>query len=366
MKQNTLDKPLLYIAGTLITFGFIIFISASLGLLSREGVNFGAVALKQLIFGLGLGGIAILITTNTPYRLFRKYAFYLFLFAFILTCFVFLPEIGLSYNGARRWIEIAGFSFQPSEFLKIAFVIYFAAWLSAIKDKSHVFKFGVIPLITLSVLVGVVLLKQPDTDGFFIIALTGFIMLMVAGGNWKHILTFVIIGLLASSFLFYTKPYIKERIVTFYNPEAADEQKAGYQINQSLIAIGSGGLTGRGFGQSVQKFEYLPEPIGDSIFAVAGEEFGFIGTLFLLGLFIIFALRGLKVSSNAKDSFGGLLGIGIVLLIIIQSFINIASMLGLFPLSGTPLVFVSQGGTALMVALAEVGILLNISKYRKT
>lgn len=365
MKAGSSDKPLLYIVIMLVSVGFIIFSSASLGLLAREGATFGAIAIKQLVFGLGIGGIALTILINTPYRFFRKYAFYFFFSALLLTCLVFVPGIGVTHNGASRWIEFANISIQPGEFLKVGFVIYFAAWLSAIKDRGQVLKLGVIPFIVLSIIVGAILLKQPDTDGFFIIGLTGFIMLMISGGSWKHALTFIILGIIATSLLFYTRPYIKERITTFYSPQSVDLLDSGYQINQSLIAIGSGGLTGRGFGQSVQKFEYLPEPIGDSIFAVAGEEFGFVGTFILLGLYVAFSLRGLKVAGGVKDSFGELLGVGLVLLITIQSFINIASMIALFPLSGTPLVFVSQGGTALMVALAEVGILLNISKHSK-
>ncbi len=366
MGSNRYDRVLFFIAAVLIVGGFIIFSSASLGLLAREGASFGSIALKQLIFGLGFGSVAFFIALNLHYKNYRKYAFYFFLSAIILTCLVFVPGIGFSHGGAKRWIEFASISFQPGELLKIAFVIYFAAWLSAIKDKVQVSRFGVIPYIILSVIVGGILLAQPDTDGFLIIALTGFIMLSVSGANWKHFILFAILGAVAVGGLFYTKPYIKDRVLTFYKPELADDLGSGYQINQSLIAIGSGGLSGRGFGQSIQKFEYLPEPIGDSIFAVAGEEFGFIGTTTLLIFFIIFALRGIKISSNAKDSFGQLLGIGIVLLIIIQSFINMASMIGLFPLSGTPLVFVSQGGTSLMLALAEVGILLNISRYQKS
>jgi cell division protein FtsW len=190
-------------------------------------------------------------------------------------------------------------------------------------------------------------------------------MFIVAGGRWRDVLILFIIGVIAMGFLVTARPYLQDRIEVFLNPEEADIRGSGYQINQSLIAIGSGGLTGRGFGQSVQKFGRLPEPIGDSIFAVAGEEFGFIGASFLIILFVAFALRGLRVALRSPDSFGGLLALGIVILITSQSFINIASMLALFPLSGTTLVFVSQGGTALLIALAEVGILLSISRHQR-
>jgi cell division protein FtsW len=160
------------------------------------------------------------------------------------------------------------------------------------------------------------------------------------------------------------RPYVMDRIMTFADP-GRDPQGAGYQINQSLIAIGSGSMFGRGFGQSIQKFEYLPEPIGDSIFAVYGEEFGFAGTTLLVLLFAAFAFRGLRIATHAPDLFGMLLVVGIVTLVVAQAFLNIAAMLAVAPLSGLPLPFVSHGGTSLLVTLAAVGIVLNVSKYQK-
>jgi cell division protein FtsW (lipid II flippase) len=164
--------------------------------------------------------------------------------------------------------------------------------------------------------------------------------------------------------IFYARPYVRDRVMTFFHPEEK-ALSSGYQIQQSLIAIGSGGVLGKGFGQSTQKFGFLPEPIGDSIFAVASEEFGFMGSVAIVLCFLFFTLRGLKIASCTEDSFGRLLAVGIVILIISGSFINIASMLSIFPLSGTPLNFISHGGTALFFTLAEVGIILNISKSRK-
>jgi len=366
MKAHAPDRLLFLIIIILVVVGFLVFSSAALGLLAREGARFGAVALRQLVFGLGLGGAAFLLTTNFNYRHLRRFAFYIFVISFILTLLVFVPGIGFEHAGAKRWIEVGSISFQPGELLKVAFIIYFAAWLSGIKNDSdkHIHSFGFIPFLILSGLTGGVLLLQPDTDGFLIIALSGAAMFFVSGGKLKHFFLLLLIAIVGSVILFTTRPYIKERILTFVDLGKVDALGAGYQINQSLIAIGSGGIAGRGFGQSVQKFEYLPEPIGDSIFAVASEEFGFIGAALLIILFLCFGLRSLRVVTRAPDIFGIALGTGIVVHIISQSFINIASMLALFPLSGTPLVFVSQGGTSLLIALAEVGILLNISRYQ--
>lgn len=190
-------------------------------------------------------------------------------------------------------------------------------------------------------------------------------MFIVAGGRIRDVLILGIIGILLIAVLAYTRPYIRERIETFINP-STDPQGSGYQIKQSLIAVGSGGVLGRGFGQSIQKFEYLPEPIGDSIFAVYAEEFGFMGSTVLVFLFIAFALRGYRIASHAPDLFGMLIVVGIVTIVSAQVFLNIAAMLALAPLSGLPLPFISHGGTALLVTLGAVGIVLSVSKHGRT
>ena len=282
-----------------------------------------------------------------------------------MTAFVFVPGVGAEYGGARRWISIFGFSFQPAEILKIAFVIYAAAFFATVKDKVQTLTGGLLPLFALLGVAGFLLLLQPDTDTFVVLFLALFAMFLAAGGKLRHVGVMIVVGALALSLLIFSRPYLKERVVTFFNP-AADPQGAGYQIQQSLIAVGSGGIAGRGFGQSVQKFSFLPEPIGDSIFAVAAEEFGFIGGFALILLFLALLLRGLKIASRAPDLFSGLLSIGIVILIGASAFMNIGSMLAILPLSGLPLAFVSHGGTALVITLLEAGILLNISRYQKT
>lgn len=365
MKRRSIDKLFFALTGILVFLGFFIFTSASMGLLARGDITISRIAFNQLFFGLILGSIALLITLRIDYAIWHKYSFYIFIGTIILTLLVFIPGVGFSHGGATRWLNLGPLSFQPSELLKLGFVFYFSAWLSGVKSHVESIKYGVLPLLGLFGIVGIILLLQPDTDTFLIIILTGLAMFVTAGARWSHIVSLGVVAVVGIGSLALIKPYIKERLMTFLNP-ASDPLGAGYQIQQSLIAIGSGKLTGRGFGQSVQKFNFLPEPVGDSIFAVFAEEWGFIGSIILIGIFLAFGLRGLKIASEAPALFPKLVVTGIITMIVMQSFINIASMLGVFPLSGTPLIFVSQGGSALLVALASIGIVLNISRSKKT
>lgn len=358
-----IDKIFLFSIFLLAIAGFFIFTSASLGLLARDGATFGSVAIRQTI-GLVLGACAFFIMSRIHYRNLRKYAFYIFIASILLNLLLFIPVLTINHGGASRWIDLRFITFQPSEFLKIAFIIYFAAWLSGIKEKSSGFLMGVLPYLIIVGILGLLLYKQSDLDTLVVIATTGIVMLFASGGRKRDLLILCLILIFTVSAYAYLQPYARQRIMTFINP-ASDPRGAAYQIQQSLISIGSGKITGRGFGQSIQKFNYLPEPIGDSIFAVGAEEFGFIGSVGIILLFLLFLFRSMKIAVRAQDSFGGLTVIGIAILIIIESFMNISSMLGIIPLSGMPLLFVSQGGTALIIILAATGIIANISKYQK-
>jgi cell division protein FtsW len=234
-----------------------------------------------------------------------------------------------------------------------------------VKEKITQLRYGIIPMMVISGITGAVMLSQPDTDTFAVMVLAAITMYFAAGGKFRHIAVVGLIGIALVAVLAFQRPYLMSRFKVFLNP-ANDPRGSGYQVQQSLIAIGSGQVFGRGFGQSIQKFNFLPEPVSDSIFAVAAEEFGFVGAVMLVLLMFVFALRGFRIATRAPDTFGGLLIVGIVILIITQSFLNIGSMLGIMPLSGLPLIFVSQGGTALLFALASVGIILNISRYQKS
>lgn len=356
-----IDRFFLYATALLTFAGFVIFLSASLGLLTQAGATFGSVALKQTI-SLLIGGAAFLIFSRVRYDLFRKFALPVLVGAILINLLLFVPFLTLHYNGATRWINVGFLSFQPSEFLKIAAIIYFAAWLQYAKDRIKQIKFGLAPYLVITGILSTLLLIQSDTDTLVIIAFTGIVMFWVGGMPLRHIALagLVLAGVVAGVIAF--RPYALERVKVYLNP-GANSQTTGYQINQSLIAIGSGSWSGRGFGQSVQKFGYLPQPTDDSIFAVAAEEFGFLGGSLLLVLYCMFAGSAFRIGNKAADVFGGLVAIGFAVLVITESFMNMAAMLGIIPISGVPLLFVSHGGTALIIILAAAGIVANISKY---
>ncbi len=363
-KKEKIDKLFFITVCCLVFLGAIMFTSASLGILAKNVSKFYGVLVNQFVFGLLGGAIALYIALRIPYKLWRQYALPIFIISIILTALVFVPSLGQSHGGARRWVNILGYSFQPVEFLKVGFIIYFAAWISWIKNKVTDLRYSILPLVILLGIIGALLLNQPDTKSLILIASTAIVMLFVSGLPWKYILGLIGIFLVGFGTLIFFKPYLMERMTTFINP-GHDVSGSSYQLQQSLIAIGSGGISGRGLGQSIQKFVYLPEPQGDSIFAVIGEEVGFVGSVFVIILYIVFALRGYRIAILSPDSFSKLLVIGIITIITFQSFMNIASIIGVFPLTGVPLVFISHGGTALLLSLGMVGIVLNISRFKK-
>lgn len=355
------DKTLLFTTVILLFFGLVIFGSAALGVLSVNEIKFYSVLKTQLIYALVGGSIALLVGSLVPYQLYRKYAFMLFGFALFVTTLVFVPGLSRYHGGANRWIDIGPFSLQPSEMLKFTFVVVVALWCSKYRHLFRHVKYGLVPYIVAAGAVSAIMLAQPDFGTFLVIMTASFVTYFVGGARKKHIYTLFALGLIGAVLLISFRPYMLERVKTFFN-SAHDPRGSSWQLNQSLIALGGGGLTGRGLGQSVQKFNYLPEPIGDSVFAVLGEELGFLGALMLIILYGIVGWRGFIISKYAGDQFGRLLAIGIVAIILTQATLNIGSMLGVLPLTGVPLPLVSHGGTALMVALFELGVLLNISK----
>ncbi len=363
--RKQIDTPFLLVFLVLVVFGLLIFTSAALGLLARGGASFTSVAVSQLLLGFLCGGIALVTLSRTDYRSLRPYTPYFFCFAILLTLLTFVPGIGLTLKGATRWIDIGPITFQPAELLKFAVVAFLAGIYASRLRHADTWRGGVLPLVIVGGLSCAILLLQPDTDGAAVILLAGATMLFAAGGRVRHLLLLALVGLLALGAVAYQRPYLAERFTTFVN-QTDDPQGAGWQIRQSLIAVGSGQWSGKGFGQSIEKFSYLPEPIGDSIFAVAAEEFGFLGSVALVLLYAAVALLGLRIAARAPDPFGGLLVVGLVVIIIMQSFMNIASTIGLLPVSGLPLIFVSHGGTALAIALAEVGVILSVSRRMKS
>lgn len=363
--ESGIDKPFLFITIALVLVGVVIFSSATLMLIGT--VKYDAVRFNQ--YGLGLlGGIMLAYTAyKIPIQYWRMFSFYMYIASVLAMIAVFIPGIGVFHGGASRWIQIAGFQFQPAEIFKISSVLYLSMWLMKGFGKEMTVEENLyqrtIPLISMIAISAVLFLLQPDTDTLMVTVSALVCIYILAGGHMKDMVILGIMGLLGLGILIMSRPYVMKRIQTFINP-ALDPTGSGYQVQQSLIAIGTGGVFGRGYGQSIQKFKYLPEPIGDSIFAVASEEFGFLGMIILIGLYIAFALRALKMATRSS-SYGSLVIVGLMSLIVVQSFLNMAAMLGVIPLSGTPLIFISHGGTALFMALFSIGIMLSASRERK-
>lgn len=364
VRKGKISRPFLILTIILVIGGFFIFSSASLGVLAQNEAKFSSVAFSQILYGLFFGSIACLFFARIDYHVWKKYSLFFFVASIFLTLLVFAPVIGMEHGGAKRWINLGFISFQPAEFLKVAFIIYFAAWLARLKDKVKTFSWGLLPFVIFSGILGAILLAQPDTDTFAVIVFAALSMYIAAGAKWRHIGAIFLAGIAVLGVLYLTRPYIKQRIEVMIHPDQ-NNQTIGYQLNQSLIAIGSGQVWGRGFGQSIQKFHYLPEPMGDSVFAVASEEFGFVGSIAIVVFFIMFGLQGLKIASKSGDDFGRLLALGIVILIVSQALVNMGGMVGILPLTGIPLPFVSQGGTALFITLIEAGIIMSISRNTK-
>ncbi|MBU6321257.1 MAG: cell division protein FtsW [Patescibacteria group bacterium] len=361
MKRLAADKTFFALVATASLSGLAIFSSATLGLLARENPGISHDILLQAGLGLGGGFVALAIAALVPLPMIKKYAPYLYAATLLLTALVFIPGVGLRANGATRWINIGFTTMQPGEFLKIGFVLAWAAWLAPKARQLADFKKGLVPFLAyLAPAVGLLLL-EPNTSTTMLVVATGAVMYFAAGAPWRDfgiLIACVVLGLGAVVAL---RPYVLQRFETFIHP-SANSLGSGYQIQQSLIAVGSGGITGRGFGESVAKFNYLPEPDGDSIFAVFAEETGFIGAVLLLALFVGIAARGIVIAGNARELYGGLVALGISFLIIFQAFINISAMLGIIPLTGLPLPFVSHGGTALLALLLSCGLVLNVAR----
>ena len=364
--EKNVDKVFLITAIILLVVGFTIFVSASMGILAKNTAQFYSVVSKQVIFGIVFGLIACFIFSKINYKIYKKYALFIFISSIILTSLVFVHGLGTNLNSfAKRWISIAGFTFQPVAILNIGFIIFWSAWLSSIKEKVSTFRHGVLPMLIIFIIAGGLLLSQPDTDSFLVLCATCLAMFIIAGGKKRYVFILGILAAMCLAILAFTRPYVMARIETYMHP-SDNSQTTSYQIQQSLIAVGSGEVFGKGLGQSVQKYKFLPESISDTIFAVFAEELGFVGCLFVIAVFLFFVFRGFRIAIRSPDSFGGLLVVGIVILTILQSFTNMASVLGIIPFSGLPLAFFSQGGTAMLMVLAEIGIVLNVSKFEKT
>ncbi|OGE83248.1 MAG: cell division protein FtsW [Candidatus Doudnabacteria bacterium RIFCSPLOWO2_01_FULL_44_21] len=357
-----IDKYLLWVVLILLGIGLLSLSSASTVLSYQRFGNNYYFFLRQIFFGVIPGLILMYIFSRIDYHRWQKWIPLLVLVGIGLLVAVLIPKIGFEAGGARRWINFGAFLFQPAEFVKLVMILYLASWYDKRQHHVHDLYFGFLPSLAIVGVVAGLIILQPDIGTMLVLAAIAAAMFFIGGVRMRYIYASAAAAILALWLVIKAAPYRVSRFLAFLDP-SADTRGISYQINQALLAIGSGGLWGEGFGQSRQKYSYLPEPIGDSIFAIMSEELGFIRISLILLLFSFFAIRGYKIARNSPDTFGRLVAGGITSWLLFQTLINIGGITGLIPLTGIPLTFISYGSTSLALSLASVGILLNISRY---
>lgn len=362
-KRHTPDYMLLIIVLMLLLLGMImVYSSSNVWAEYKYGDSLFFVK-RQLLFA-SVGMFAMIFLMRMPYQVWKKYATILLIVCFALLVIVKIPGIGIVRGGAQSWIGVGAFSIQPSEFMKLGLIIFLASRLADFQKYITSFKQGFLPLMLLIFVAFGLIMLQPDLGTGIVLVLTCCVMIFVAGARISHFVGLSIIGGIGFVFLIISAPYRIKRITAFLNPWD-DPLGDGFQIIQSLYAIGPGGLMGVGLGKSLQKYFYLPEPQTDFIFAILGEELGFIGGTFLIILFALLLWRGIRIALGAQDGFGRFVALGIVAMLTIQVMINISVVIGLIPVTGITLPFLSYGGSSLTLTLCSVGILLNISRDAK-
>ena len=361
MRAHRPDYLIIACLAFLVVFGLVVLNSASSNLgQAKFGDSFYYLK-HQIIYGLSFGLVGFFAAYKIYYRRYQKVAIAFLLIGIVLLALVFTP-LGFRAGGAERWVSIGPVTFQPAEFAKLTVILYLAAWLAGQGHRSRDFLRGVIPMMVLLLLVCGLLLKQPATSTVVIIFAASMILYFASGARLWHIGIFcLVMGAIISTLIILT-PYRLERITNFLKPNA-DPLAGGYHLEQARIAIGAGGVFGVGYGQSTTKISNLPEPIGDSIFAVLAEEFGFVGATSLIILFAILVIKIFLLARKTHDKFGKLLLVGYGAIIGLQAFVNIGAISGILPLTGVPLPFISYGGTALAVFMTIGGMVANISKY---
>jgi len=367
MKTHSPDYPLVVGSTILILLGILILASVSVSFAQEKYGSTYYFLKHQIIYGIIPGLFLGFLAYKFPLSLLKKLAFVFFVVNLIFLALVFAPEIGTKLGGAARWVNLGPISFQPSEFLKLTFILYLAAWMASRTKKAGSVKIRkdvsatLIAFMISTGLVSLFLIFQPDISTLGIIVLMGMLIYFFSGAPVWHSMLMILIGTGGLLVLVKIASYRFNRLLVFLNPEL-DPMGIGYQVKQALIAIGSGGIFGLGLGMSRQKFGFLPQSISDSVFAIFAEETGFIGGAILIILFLFFVWRGFKVAKSTQDKFLQLTALGISSWIGIQAFINIGAMIGILPLTGIPLPFVSFGGSHIITEFVGLGILLNISK----
>lgn len=367
-KKIKFDPYITILSFTLLILGFAIFFSASLGVMARYEIKFYNIIQNQALFGILLGSIAFFIGILFPQNFLTKLSPFIYFASIILCILVFVPGIGVEHGGAKRWISLFGLSMQPSETLKYASIILLGSvYANFILINKNDFKlefknllyhrFTIIFILLLGVLI---ILKEPDLGTSTIILSGIFSVFFILRAKWQDILILICIMLpiLLAFYTFY--PHAKERVNTFIFPEKNSEDQ-NYQVKQTKISLGSGGLWGDGYGQSLQKYHHLPEPVGDSIFAVLGEEFGLVGCVIILLLIFSLGVRLIYISQFVRDPFGKSILIGTGTVILVQTFLNAGSSSAAIPFTGVPLPLISHGGTSIIITMYMLGLCAQIS-----
>ncbi|WP_027624720.1 stage V sporulation protein E [Clostridium lundense] len=359
-KMGSIDFLLFCVIMLLVAIGVVMVYSASSYFAFYKYKGDSMYFLKRQGLWAILGMSAMFVTINMDYHIYKRYTRLIMIITTILLFVVLLcPEI----NGARRWIPLGPASLQPSEIAKYFVVLYLAKSIDAKGEKIKTFSYGVIPYLLVAVFYAGLVYAEKNLSIATVIMTVTFFILFVAGAKFSHLVAVVLPVILAGAAAILLVPFRRARFFSYRNPWV-DPQKTGYQLIQSFLALGSGGIWGVGLGQSRQKCYYIPEPHNDFIFAVIGEELGLIGCVFIILLFLLFIWRGIVTAVKAKDTYGTLLATGITSIIAVQALINIAVVTGSIPVTGVPLPFISYGGSSLFVNMAAMGILLNISRQK--
>ena len=358
-RRNPVDSSLIIIMVMLLSAGLLVLFSATYFSATENRLS---EVIKQLL-GIGLGTVACIVTSRIPYRFWRQnwvVAIGLAVSA-VLLILVIIPGIGVYINGSRRWLSIGGLSFQPSELAKFAIVLYMATVLSWTGPRIKRLWTGIVPVLIVPGVTFLLILEQPNLSTAGSIMIVSLILIIMAGAKWRHILLMLVGGVCVGGFYAWSEPYRRRRLLSFRNPFAMMHDE-GYQLSQSLIAFGSGGVFGMGLGQGRQKYAYLPYPESDFIFAIVGEDFGLLGCIVVIALFVALMIAGYRVAIACRDKFGALLAAGITSSITVQAFLNMGVVVGILPTTGLPLPFFSAGGTSVSITMAAMGILMNISR----
>lgn len=357
------DAVLFGAVAALVGIGLIFIFSAS-SVTAARFENDATFYLKRQVIWLGVGIVTAIWGFRIDYHKLKAYATPALVINMAMLLAVLIPHVGFATGGARRWLGIRALSVQPSEFAKITLVIYLAALLSQSGGRIRDFSRGLMPLAIVTVAQAMLVLLEPDMGTASLIVMTGATMFYVAGARLSHLFILAAVALPPAALTVLHSSYKRARILAFLNPWK-DPQNTGFHIVQSLLALGSGGVFGLGLGVSRQKYFWLPEPYTDFIFSILGEEAGLIGELIVIGLFVIFAHRAIRIAIGATDRFGFFLAVGCTAMIIIQAFINIGVVTSSWPVTGVPLPFISFGGSSLIVNLFAVALLMNIGRRRR-